>query len=289
MKWFKRILALLLVVAVGAAALLATSYYLIRRTPSWYRPQAMNSQEMEAAANRAFNKVAAIHNMADESAALESSSQWSRDHGQSPASRPSVQPITVTFTQDELTAFILRWSTLNSDRVETYISGPQFALRDGQIIFGGQISELGQFGALHVEPSLDDAGLLHLDIAEIRAGQLRVPRSLVESRLTKVRATLQQWLPEWQRTAKIDAGGANNEAVKAAMTELLLNTLGEKPSQPFFFMPIGDRKTVPVKLTHVKIADGSITLTVEPLRGADRKTALDSIREPYGTPTAQNQ
>ena len=53
-KWIKRLFVLLLVLGLGAGAFLATSYWLIKRTPSWYRPLAMNSKEMEAAANRAF-------------------------------------------------------------------------------------------------------------------------------------------------------------------------------------------------------------------------------------------
>jgi uncharacterized protein YpmS len=284
MKWIKRIFIFLLILAIGLAALLGTSYYLIRRTPDWYKPLAMNSEEMQAAANRAFNKVTVIHNMANEAAARESAAS----HNAGAATRPDVQPITITFTQDELSAFILRWTDANSEKTDRYIKGPQFVLRDSQIIFGGQIAELGQFGAIQLEPSLDEKGLLHLDIAEIRAGQLRVPQAFIESHLAKARTTLEQWLPAWQQNARIDVRGANSDAVKAAMTELLLNTLRDKPSQPVFFMPTVDRKIVPVKLTDVSISNGSITLTVQPLTPADRKIALDAIREPYGTATAQN-
>src|SRR2546423_721795 len=180
MKWIKRIFVFLLILAIGLAALLGTSFYLLHRTPDWYKPLVMDSQEMKAAANRAFSKMTAVHNMANEASA---------------ATHPDVKPVTITFTQEELTAFILSWNALNSDTAERYIKGPQFALRDGQIIFGGQITELGQFGALHLEPSIDEKGLLHLDIIEIRAGQLRVPQSFIENHLTKARTTLEHWLP----------------------------------------------------------------------------------------------
>jgi hypothetical protein len=92
---------------------------------------------------------------------------------------------------------------------------------------------------------------------------------------------LREWLPEWQKEAKIETAGANADAVKAAMTELLLNTLHDKPSQAIFFMPIGDHKNVPVKLSDVKVTDGSITMTVQPLTAEDRKTALETMRAPY--------
>lgn len=285
MKWMKRIFVFLLVLVAGTAALLGTGYYLSRRTPSWYKPLAMDSHELDAAANRVLGKLGHIHDMADEAAAHETSA----NHNPGAATKPGVDPLTVTFTQVELTAFVVRWSNWKSELFEKYITGPQFVLKDGQIIFGGQIAELGQFGAIHLEPSIDAKGMLHLDIAEIRAGQLRVPQAFVESHLAKARAALTQWLPAWQQNAKIEAGGANPDAVKAAMTELLLNTLNGKPSQPVFFMPIDKKKTVPVKLTDVAVDGGTITLTVQPLTAEERKVALDAIREPYGTATAQGR
>src|SRR3954468_22769681 len=194
-KWIKRFFVLLLVLALGAGAFLATSYWLIKRTPSWYRPVAMNSKEMEAAANRAFDKAVAIHNMAADAASQESSSQYARDHGTTiPTSKPAPPPITVSFTQEELTAFIVRWSTINSEKVERYITGPQFALKDGQIIFGGHITQLGQFGAIYLDPTLDEKGLLHLEVVQIRAGDLRVPQPMVQSHVDKLEASLRQWL-----------------------------------------------------------------------------------------------
>ena len=66
MKWIKRILVLLLVLVIGLGIMLGISYHMIHRVPTWYKPLAMGSAEMEAAAGRAFNKVVAIHNMADQ-------------------------------------------------------------------------------------------------------------------------------------------------------------------------------------------------------------------------------
>jgi hypothetical protein len=283
MKWIKRLFIFLLVLAIGAGVAIGVSYWMLRRTPDWYKPVAMDSAEMEAAANRAFNKVVAIHNMADQAAAQDSA----REHGTAKGTtKPAVEPITVTFTQEELTAFIVKWSSLHSDTVNRYVTGPQFILRDGLITFGGQIAEFHQFGSLSVEPSLDDKAQLRLDISSINIGTLPAPRSLVQGKLTKVETMLRGWLPAWQDKAKIEAGGANADAVKAAMTELLLNTLHDRPSQPVFFMPIADHKNVPVKLADVKVNDGSITMTVEPLTAEDRKSALQTLRQPYAAETA---
>jgi hypothetical protein len=286
MKWIKRIFVFLLVLVICLAIMLGISYRMIHRVPNWYKPVAMNSAEMEAAAGRAFNKVVAIHNMADKAAAQDSA----REKGTSTStSRPAVEPITVSFTQDELTAFIVRWSTLHSEKVDRYVTGPQFILKDGLITFGGELSDLKQFGSISVEPSIDDKSQLHLDISSINIGTFPAPRALVQGKLSKVENMLREWLPEWQKEAKIETAGANADAVKAAMTELLLNTLHDKPSQAIFFMPIGDHKNVPVKLSDVKVTDGSITMTVQPLTAEDRKAALETMRAPYDPQPATAQ
>jgi uncharacterized protein YpmS len=275
-KWKKRLLAvfsgLLVAIVVGAGVL----YWMSQRLPTWYKPIATDSAEMEAAAQRAFDKVVAIHNMADQAAAQDNATE----HGTA-TTHPAIQPITVTFTQEELTAFVVHWSNLHGEKIDRYITGPQFFLNDGLISFGGQLPEANnQFGSLSVEPSIDEKGMLHLDVQSMNVGTLPAPRSLVQGRLSKVETMLTSWLPAWQQQAKIEPGGANTDAVKAAMTELLLNTLHDKPSQSVFFMPIGDRKTVPVKLSDIKVTDGSITLTVRPLVSKERKAALETLRAP---------
>ena len=284
MKWIKRFFLFLLVLILGGLAFGATSYWLSRRNPTWYKPLALNSREMDAAAHRAFNKVVALHNMADKSAASDSSKQWRQEHGA--ATLPAVPPVTITFTQDELTAFIAHWTKLNSDRIDRYITGPQFGLEEGQIKFACRITELDQIGVLRIEPSIDQKGMLHLEIVSVSAGSLPVPEVLVEKRLTKVEVQLQQWIPGWQRGATINSDGANSDAVKAAMSKLFLHALHHQPSSAVLFMPIDSHKTVPMKLTKVAVGPGSITLTVEPLNDEDRKVALETLREPLDVATA---
>jgi uncharacterized protein YpmS len=289
MKWMKRFVIFLLVLVIGGAAFFATTYWLARRKPTWYKPLAMDSREMRAAANRAINKVIALHNMADEAAANEASREWRQEHGA--ATKPALKPMTISFTQEELTAFVVQWSTLHadqSDKVERYVSGPQFVLGDGQIKFACRVTELDQIGVLKVEPSIDEKGRLDLDIVSISAGSLPVPEAFIQKHLTKAQTAVLRWLPSWQQGAHIGADGANSDAVKAAMAKLLLNTLNHQPASPVLFMPIDQHKTVPVKLTDVSVGKGTISLTVEPLKAVDREAALKGIREPYDTATATN-
>ena len=286
MKWIKRLFIFLLILSIGGATFLGTSYWLSKRRPSWYRPSALNSHEMEAAANRALNKMIAIHNVADKSAARDTAMQWRQEHGA--ATQPAVPPLTISFTQDELTAFIVRWSKLNSERTDKYITGPQFVLEDGQIKFACHITEFDQVGAVRLEPTVDEKGMLHLEIISISAGSLPIPEVMVQKRLSGAEAELRKWLPSWQATARINADSANLSAEKAAMTKLLLNTLHHQPAPALLFMPTveGFNKPVPMKLSKVTIGKGLITLTVEPLTEEDRKLALQSLRDPIDTAAA---
>jgi uncharacterized protein YpmS len=278
MKWFKRLMILLVVLIIGGVAFVGTSYWLAKRRPTWYRPLALSSNEMDAAAKRALNKVIVLHNIADQAAAVDSSKEWRQSNGAT--TLPAVNPLTITFTQDELTAFIAQWSRLNSERVERYVTGPQFALEEGQIKFAAHITDLDQVGVLRIEPSVDEKGLLHLEIVSVSAGSLPIPEGMVQKRLAKAEALLLQWLPDWQQKAKVAADGANSQAVKAAMTKLFLGMLHHQPSPAILFMPIDNHRTVPMRLTHVEIGQGTITLTVNPLNEAGRKAALESLRQP---------
>ena len=76
MKWIKRIFVTLLVLTIGASAFFGTTYYLSKRKPAWYKPLALNSHEMDAAANRAMNKVLLLHNMASQASSVETSRKW---------------------------------------------------------------------------------------------------------------------------------------------------------------------------------------------------------------------
>jgi uncharacterized protein YpmS len=228
MKWIKRFSIFLLVLVVAAAAFLGTSYYLSKRKPSWYKPLLMDSREMDAAANRAINKVFALHNMAADAARTESSREWRQSNGAT--TLPAVKPLTITFTQDELTAFIVRWSNLHSESVDKYITGPQFVLDNGEIKFACRIAELDQIGVLRLAPSIDDEGKLDLDIVAISAGSLPIPEALIQKHLAKAEAALRSWLPSWQQSARMTPDGANSDAVKAAMTKLLLHTPAPHPA-----------------------------------------------------------
>jgi hypothetical protein len=83
--------------------------------------------------------------------------------------------------------------------------------------------------------------------------------------------------------AKIaDNGATNEDAMKAALSKLLLHVLYDEVAEPVLFLPLLSKGnlTVPVKLTSVTIANNTLSLTVIPLDAQERATLLDQIKQP---------
>ena len=55
------------------------------------------------------------------------------------------------------------------------------------------------------------------------------------------------------------------------------------------FLPVGNQRSVPVRLTAVSIEDKELTMTVKPLNAKERAAVLEQIREPYDKETAMNE
>jgi hypothetical protein len=96
---------------------------------------------------------------------------------------------------------------------------------------------------------------------------------------------MEQPLPRWQAGADILSNGtANSDAVAAAMSELLMDVLNDRPAPPVLFLPydVSNRhRSLPVKLTHVGIASKTLTLEVQPLTPSQRHELLASLRAPW--------
>jgi hypothetical protein len=88
-------------------------------------------------------------------------------------------------------------------------------------------------------------------------------------------------LPAMQQGARIAPdGSANEKAVAAAMSKLLLRVLAGESDEAVLFLTANKGTQVPVKLTGVKIDGKSIAVTVETLNAAERAALLRLIREP---------
>jgi hypothetical protein len=129
---------------------------------------------------------------------------------------------------------------------------------------------------------------LDLRLSSILAGRFSLPQWSVEKYRTSMRAKLKSVLPELQRKAKFEPdGSANSDAVAAAMAKLFLHVLDNEPGEPVLFLPVRNKRSVPVKLTGVTIDNKELTLTVKPLNAKERLGVLDEIRERYDKETAR--
>ena len=107
----------------GVVGIMLVLWMLMRGTPDWYHPRSMTVEQFEAAAQRATNKLAMVQNEAARARAVENAQ---RRHPSTSTSKPARDPITVSFTDDELNAFFDKWSVFQGlkNSYEKYLSDP---------------------------------------------------------------------------------------------------------------------------------------------------------------------
>ncbi len=153
------------------------------------------------------------------------------------------------------------------------------------IILAGQSPELHTLASAEFDPRIDADGNLHLDLAALRAGRLPVPLSAVSTHLRRLQSLLREQLILQQPTVNIDpALTANRSALAAGWLRLLLSAMNNQPCDPVLLIPFDIsnlRRGMPAKLTAMKVVEGEITLTVEPIPAADRKALIDRLKQPY--------
>ena len=274
MKWLKRLLLLVVFFAVFAGVLGLGGLWLSRGTPQWYSRRRANPQELAAAAHRAEQEMARTLNWANQQAHSAPASQ--------PAATQPAQPLDISLTEDELNGFFQKWSDLFGweARYENYLSDPQIILQNHQFILAATVKQMNSVVSVVFEPRIEE-GKLQMPVSQVLAGRLPLPRTFWDPYRDRLEASVDRHLPEWQENARISpAGAANSDAVAAAMGELLLDVLQNRPAKPVLFLPQAAQghKSLPVKLTSVNVTDKSITLSVEPLDPSQRETLLKEIR-----------
>ena len=271
MKFMKRLLLVLAILLIGAILTAAVGYYMLKRRPSFYHSYKWIGDERSVVNQRAVDKITQTRNLAAEAAARER-----RAVARGTTLPAETKPMTVTFTEEELNAFLLHNF---KDRLDDYVDDPGIFLGDGAIILAGQIKDSGYVVSFHFEPKIDEAGKLHLKLVRSYGGALPVPQSMLNSQLDKVRNALKGHIPAWQESAVVDARGANGTAVAAAMGKLILNALDDRPADPILFMPDDSGRALPLKLVDISVGK-ELTLTVQPLNQEQRAQLIKSIRSP---------
>ena len=114
----------------------------------------------------------------------------------------------------------------------------------------------------------------------VLGGSLPLPQSIVGGYEQRIIDVLRHHLPGWQRSAAFDDGGAaNSPLISASLAKLCIRVLNGQPTEPVLFLPIFAQKgSVPVHLTQVKIDDGSMTLTVEPMTREQQAKLIEHVK-----------
>jgi hypothetical protein len=292
-KWIKRVTLFVvgLALVLGLAAV-AAYFFGVRRSPEWLRRPVASAAERAAAANRLDQKIMETLSVVREMDAADpaQSRPASADDKRPAASQPATR-LRVSFTEDELNASFQKWDKLYgwSERYKAYIQDPTVVLHDGRIIIAGRSDEMGTVVSLHFEPALDAKGQLQLRLSSVLAGRLPLPQAFFEKYRVATQTRLQASLPELQRRAEFKPdGSANTEAMSAAMAKLFLHVLADEPAEPVLFLPVRQKRSVPVRLTEVTVDDKTLSLAVKPLNAAERVALLERIRERYDKETALN-
>jgi hypothetical protein len=290
----KRVSRVLLTVVILGTIMVAVLHRLSVRMPAGYSPRLLTDQQRAEAANRVDTvKIPQLLNLASDAQRSASATLKARA-GQSvdPAATQPVQPLTVSFTQDEINASVWKWSERYRETYERYVTEPFISLEDGAIVLMGNLPDYGRVASAYFEPKLDDQGMLHCDLTSLKLGSLPLPGGLLNKQRAKIENALMTRLPAWQSRARIDATGATNEDARAAaMGKLVLQLLNNKPSPAVIFLPrdFHGSKTVPVRLTSVTIEKGALTITVQPMNEEERATLIEKIREPQQPSSAVPQ
>jgi hypothetical protein len=288
MRLFKRLFYLLAFVVL---ALLATSVfgtYLYRGTPNWYRRGIATTEQTRDAANRADQKLLDLISWA----ASAQAQQLRRLHGTAAPGEVPIGPKTVTFDEEEINSFIGSWRTPDSSqiqqRIARYFTGGRIVFEDDAIILAGQSPEFHTLASAEFDPRIDAQGNLRLDLAALRAGRLPIPLSAVASHMRRLQFLLRQQLSIEQPNVKIDAAlSANGPALAASWLRLLLSAMDNRPCDPVLLIPFDMtnlRRAMPAKLTAIKVIEGQITLTMEPLSADQRRELTDRLMASYDGP-----
>ena len=283
MKWARRILHLVALMLLSIIAFSLIGLYLYRGTPHWYRPALASAQQIKDAANSADQKLLDLFSWA----AGAQAERIRKLRGISGPDDSEGGPKTITLTDDEVTSFFYSWSGPDKvdleQRISRYFTDGRVIFTNDGIILAGNSPALGTLVSMEFNAGIDNQGQLNLSLASMRAGLLPIPQSVAAPYFQRLQAVLEDKLAEEQPYVQIDRTmTANAQALAASWLKLLLSSLAARPSDPTLIIPFDLAhlsRGLPVKLTNIKVEDGQITLTVQPLTPDDRQSLFEQLQQ----------
>ena len=293
-KWIKRVTMFVVGLALVLGGYAGWAYWQARGTPDWLRPTTASPEEQAAAANRLDQKILATLSAVREWDAADPSQTRpaARSGDQRPAATQPFTNLKVSFTEAEINASFRKWDKLYgwTERYRSYVQDPSIVLHEGKIIVAGKSDEVGSVVSIHFDPTINKDGELDLELSDVLAGRFALPQWSFQKYRTAARTKLTGVLPGLQRKAEFRPdGSANSEAMSAAMAKLFLRVLDDEPGEPVVFLPVGNQRSVPVRLTAVEIENKELTMTVRPLNATERGAVLEQIREAYDKETVMGE
>lgn len=275
MRFLKRLLRIFALVLLLCALAAGVLYHLSTRMPAGYTPAYLtDAQIAEAARIVDTQKFPRLLNLASEA---RNNANLAVKSGTTQA---AIVPLTITFTQDELNASLWKWTNKHRASYEPYVKQPLIKLEEGRIILMGTVPEYDKVLSVHLVPAIDEQGL-HCTLDSVRIGTLPLPQGLFNKQRARVEASLKARLPAWQSAARMDATGVTNSDFDAAATaRMVLQILDHKPSPAILLLPKLDSpgKSIPVRLTHLQVEQGALTITVQPLQPEERLALLETVK-----------
>jgi hypothetical protein len=246
---------------------LCVSAYLYWASPEFYLPPLTPAQNA-AAAEIAEQKMISVRNWAEHARAIESA------HLHGVATQP-IGALHITITDSQINAFFQKWKSLVDwdENVGPYVSDLNLAIVKGHIVISGYVQSMHTIASLVIALQLDAQGNLQGHLERVLTGRLTLPPTLWESQRSRAIQVLTRLISDWQTDAKMDASGSTNlPGVATAMGKLLIAALEDKTAPPVIFVPIDQRGGIPARVTSLEVGDRQITLTLEAMKSADRRS-----------------
>jgi hypothetical protein len=252
------------------------SVYLARSTPDWYSAPELAQADQQNLANQSVQTAADLFSYASDVAAAQRRNYLARQNDPAAATEV-IPPKTFTLGEAQVNAFVSQWESSiggGLDRkLSPYLSGARVALLDGRLLVAATVRDMGllsnSIASIEFMPRLDDGGLLHPVLAGVYSGRLPVPLVMLQKQRHSLTLLLNDALPEWQNESGVGPDGmANHAAAVTAVAKIAQAALEDLAIDPVVLIPcaVGDlRRTVPLRITSLIIADRQLTATFSPL------------------------
>lgn len=276
-RWRRRlgVAALLL---VGAAVVAGG---LLVGRPGWYTARVTDPAVIDAGARRVEDKLVEARNWAAAVAAKEARDRKGATSSRRPVGEEPSAEFELTFTAEELTSFLLKWTRVQGweEQYRHYVTDPAVGVEAGGLTVAGRVTGMPVVMSIRLRPEL--AGeTLKLRLAAVRGGRLPLPTSVATSQLARLDGPISRSLDRWKRDARLDDRGLANTALALATSgRLLLAGVRDTPTDAVLALPVDERRSVLVRLTDVSTGPEGVRLKARPLTPDERAAWLRAVKQ----------